>query len=216
MKLGWIAVLATLSLPSGALAEDMCGLGRAASGDAEISVSLKQIGAETPQATYVHVDVATPDKAFKVTVHYDPVDEVLGPPTSLTFTAYMPLPDPSKAAYEHIAWSFDDGPWSVSQYGDTPQRRSSDPAVIEGYASHQIARRPPMPISPKLLTVLPSGVRIALKRQDTKGHELGSGTLDYPPETTTGALFLAARRAAVADLKPCRPGVIISAAPPRL
>ena len=215
MKLGWIAVLTTLSLSSGALAEDKCGLGRATSGEAEISVSVKQTGVEKPQATYVYVDAATPDKTFKVMVHYRPVDEILGPPASLTFTAYMPLPDPSAAAYEHIAWSFDDGPWSVSKYGDTPQRLGSDPTRIEGYASHLIARVPPMPIHEELLAPLRPGVRIALKRVDTKGRDLGSGALSYPPEATTGALFASARRAAVADLKPCPPGVIISAAPPR-
>lgn len=215
MRVALITALAALSLASSAMAADQCGSGQAASDGAEIFVFAKQTGAESPLVDYVYVEAATPDAAFKATVHYHPTGDVLGPPASLTFTAFMPLPDPAAAVYEHIAWSFDGGPWSVSKYGTTPQRRSADPALIEGYASNQVARSPTFPFREDLLAALRPGVSIALKRMDTGGHELGSGGLNYPPEAVTNALFKSARQVALTHLKPCGPPVVISNAPPR-
>jgi hypothetical protein len=215
MKLGWIAVLAALSLPSGALAEDKCGGGRITSGAADMFVTVRQFGAAPPKVTYVHLDVASADKTFAAGTHYEPAGEVLGPPTGLTFSAYMPLPDPKVAVRENIAWSFDGGPWTVSDYSDQPERDWSDPAKIEGFVSHQIARGPRYPIHPDRLAALPAGVHIALKRLDLEGHELGSGTLRYPPQAMVDALFVSTRRAALADLGPCGPPLVISPVPPQ-
>ncbi|KQY28717.1 hypothetical protein ASD38_13745 [Caulobacter sp. Root487D2Y] len=214
MKLGWIAVLAALSLPLGALAEDRCGGGRITSGAAEMFVTVRQFGAAPPQVTYVHLDVASADKTFAAGTHYEPVGDVLGSPVGLFFTAYMPLPDPKAAVRENIAWSFDGGPWTVSEYSGEPQRDWGDPAKIRGSVDHRIARGPRYPIHPDRLTALPAGVNIALKRLDLDGHELGSGTLRYPPQAMVDALFASTRRAALADLKPCGPPVIISNVPP--
>jgi hypothetical protein len=196
----WASVFLALCLPSAAFAQDLCGNGLAKSAGADIQVLASQRPGETSRITYVIVNASSTDKMFSLSVNYHPVDAVLGPPTGLTFDAYMLLPNPALATRERIVWSLDGVAWSDQDHWDTPRRRWGDPANTEGYISALAAQGS---FNIDLLDSARRGGLFALKRLDANGITLSAGSVRYPSEAAIGALYAIARKKALADLKPC-------------
>jgi hypothetical protein len=195
-----------LLLPTAASArEPLCGSATLTNADIEVFVTAQRQSEQPAIITYITTEVFSADRSVSLGVDHDPVGNSLGPPKFPNITWHMALPDPAAAKPERLTWRIDEGPWAGPRFTSKPRRRWGDPTRAEGYLSGII---PPTGIAP-LQAAIAESRPVAVRRLSEDGHILAESSVQYPSASKVQALYIKARASAVANIKPCRPGLSI-------
>ena len=206
MSVKWGVAVVLLLAPSAASARQaLCGAATVAEANAEVFVTAGQQPGQPPTVNSMTVEAFSPDRSVSLSVSHDLVGDALGSPTIPRVTGHMDLPEPEQVRPERLAWRIGDGSWTGPQFSEKPRRRWGDPARVEGYLS---ARLRPQDI-PALRIAVVESTPVAVRRLSEDGSTLAESTVRYPAASTIRALYAKARASAVANLKPCKPPLLI-------
>ncbi|KQY91890.1 hypothetical protein ASD21_16460 [Caulobacter sp. Root1455] len=206
MALGKVIAAALLAFPATAIARAaLCGSATATSANTEVFVTAQQRSSGPAVVTDIATEAFSADRTVSMGVYYDPAETGLGPPNIPKITWHMALPDPTAAEPERLTWRIGEGPWTGPRFTSKPERRWGDPARNEGYLSGIV---PPAGIAP-LQAAIAESTPVTVRRLSADGRVLAEGNVQYPPASKVQALYAKARASALANLKPCRPGLSI-------
>lgn len=206
----WIVGSLMLGLSAAAAAQDGCGRGDASGGGATVTVIQTQWDA-TRRETWVHAVAPNADRSFELSVAYAPTGLELGPPVRLDVNLRVRLPASEEPQPEQLIWRFGSGEWTKPHDWATAQRLHDVSDM--GLLYFQMAESRVFPRKIEWLAAIGQGARLEFKRLDRTGHELGSGSVDYPKPQQIADLFHAARAQAFSHLHPCGPPITIYPAP---
>ncbi len=210
MDAKWMLAALVLLAPSAAGAQQLCGSSTVTASAAEIFVTVNQRPGRAAIVDYVMAKTFSADRSFALEAGYAPAEDTLGPPDYVSITAYMPLPDPARAQPERIVMRIGDGPWSGAPFMRKPDRAWGDPKRIEGYLSAIIGPEG----SAQLRAAIERSDQVDVRRLDPDGRTLGEAAIRFTAAPSMWTLYAKARKAALADLKPCGPPLVIPPAKP--
>jgi hypothetical protein len=199
-------IAAMLLLPATTSArEPLCGSASLTDAGFEVFVTSEQRSGEQVIVTGITTSAFSADRSVSLGVDYDPVGSGMGPPNLPKIIWHMALLDPATAKPERLTWRIGDGPWTGPRFTSPPKRRWGDPARTEGYLSGIV---PPAGIA-ALQAAIAESNPVAVRRLSEDGLTLAESSVQYPSASKVQVLYAKARASAVANLKPCRPGLAI-------